>query len=164
MCKANSDANHTSDSHTNVIDYFGKMGADVYEFNKHIMSKFMPYYSKDCCDNSSEMRAFYIKRISYMLEELSEISNATIRNNVADIADGLIDLMYFALGTMVLMDMPIKSIWDAVHAANMTKVGGVSKRGFSGDAKKLDDFVAPNIQTILADADTLRKLSYKGGE
>lgn len=128
---------------------FGKMGSDVYEFNKHIKSEFKPYYNDECVNNESDIQSFYAKRLSFMMEELSEISNAMTRNNVADIADGLVDLVYFALGTMVLMDMPITKLWQAVHNSNMTKIGGISKRGIEGDAQKSDSYIAPDIMSIL---------------
>ena len=123
----------------------GIMGADVLEFNKHVKAQAVPYYVA----SEDEIRKFLIKRIGFMQEELSEISIATYNNDIAEIADGITDLIYFALGTMALLDLPIKTIWNNVHSSNMTKVAGKTKRGIEDDAAKNESFLRPTISKIL---------------
>lgn len=124
---------------------FGAMGSDVLEFNKHIKSQAVPYYSA----SEDEIRKFLIKRIGFMQEELSEISIAAYNNDITEIADGITDLIYFALGTMTLLDLPIDNIWNNVHSSNMTKVMGKTKRGIEDDAAKDESFLRPTISKIL---------------
>lgn len=124
---------------------FGEFGADVYAFNKHIDSDAVPY----CISSKCGIREFMIKRIGFMQEELSEMAFATSKTSPDEIADAIVDLIYFAVGTAVLLNLPLREIWDKVHNANMKKISGVSKRGIEGDAQKPDDFEAPNIRSIL---------------
>lgn len=131
--------------HAEAEERFGEFGADVYEFNKNINSDVAPY----CIASGCVTREFMLKRIGFMQEELSEMALAASKNSMEDIADAIVDLIYFATGTAVLLNLPLREIWDKVHDANMQKVGGVSKRGIDGDAQKPDDFVAPDIRSIL---------------
>jgi predicted HAD superfamily Cof-like phosphohydrolase len=58
-------------------------------------------------------------RIKWKLEEIQELKDAT---TVEDQADALIDLMYFALGTMVEIGVQPEQLFDIVQRANMAKV------------------------------------------
>lgn len=124
---------------------FGEFGADVYEFNEHIKSVKVPYDSS----SDEDLAKFMLKRIGFMQEELSEIALAASKGAIEDVADGIVDLLYFTIGSAVLLDLPLRDLWNSVHNANMKKVAGVSKRGVEGDAHKPDDFVAPDIKSIL---------------
>lgn len=131
--------------HAEAEERFGEFGADVYDFNAHIDSDVIPYCSASRC----AMQPFMLKRIGFMQEELSEMALAASKSSPDEIADAIVDLIYFAIGTAVLLNLPLRAIWEKVHAANMQKVSGVSKRGIDGDAQKPNDFVAPNIGSIL---------------
>ena len=59
------------------------------------------------------------QRYSYMEEELEEFIDA---ETLADQADALLDLIYFAIGTLLRMGIDPRVGWDEVHRANMDKV------------------------------------------
>jgi predicted HAD superfamily Cof-like phosphohydrolase len=59
------------------------------------------------------------QRFEYMYEELEEFEWA---KSVVDQADAMIDLMYFALGTLVELGVNPEPLFDIVHNANMSKV------------------------------------------
>lgn len=130
---------------TEAEERFGEFGADVYAFNRNINSDAVPY----CASSSSDIQEFMLKRIGFMQEELSEMALAASKDSTDEIADAITDLIYFAIGTAVLLNLPLKMIWNKVHHANMQKVSGKSKRGIDGDAQKPDDFIAPDIREIL---------------
>jgi predicted HAD superfamily Cof-like phosphohydrolase len=59
------------------------------------------------------------ERFGYMNEELNEFLAA---RTVVDQADAMIDLIYFALGTLVEIGVNPEPLFDIVHNANMSKV------------------------------------------
>lgn len=74
-------------------------------------------------------------------EELQEFKDAT---EISEQADALIDLIYFALGELHQAGIDTQRVWDEVHKANMNKIVGITKRGHMNDAKKPDDWKAPD--------------------
>ena len=58
-------------------------------------------------------------RYRWMKEELDEFVAA---KDLVEQTDAMIDLMYFALGTMVEMGVEPDSVFDIVHKANMSKL------------------------------------------
>jgi len=58
-------------------------------------------------------------RVSWMREEIDEFVEST---DVVDQADAMIDLIYFALGTLVEMGVRPGPLFDIVHSANMAKL------------------------------------------
>ena len=58
-------------------------------------------------------------RVAWMREEVDEFVEST---NVVDQADAMIDLIYFALGTLVEMGVRPAPLFDIVHNANMQKL------------------------------------------
>lgn len=97
-------------------------------------------------------------RIQMMLEELREFSEA---KTLEDQADSLVDLVYFALGTAVMMGLPWEKLFDEVHRANMEKErvasSAESKRLNKLDVKKPEGWQAPDIAGILEDARSLAR-------
>lgn len=59
------------------------------------------------------------QRAAYMEEELDEFREA---DTLIGQVDAMIDLIYFALGTLVAMGVRPGWIWRLVHRANMAKV------------------------------------------
>jgi len=72
------------------------------------------------------------KRYNWMLEELEELRNAKTTH---DQADAVIDLMYFALGTLVEMGVKPGPLFDIVHGANMKKLWPDGKVHYAEDGK-----------------------------
>lgn len=58
-------------------------------------------------------------RRKWMQEELDELAEAA---TLVDQADALLDLIYFALGTLVEMGMDAEDLFEIVHNANMDKL------------------------------------------
>ena len=60
-----------------------------------------------------------LSRAKWMNEEVAEF---LIADNIYEQADAMIDLMYFALGTMVEMGLEADELFDIVQQANMAKL------------------------------------------
>jgi predicted HAD superfamily Cof-like phosphohydrolase len=67
-----------------------------------------------------------------MREEIQEFLDS---RNIYDQADAMIDLIYFALGTLVEMGIPPEELFDAVQEANMNKLWSDGKPRFREDGK-----------------------------
>ena len=92
-------------------------------------------------------------RMKFMSEELLEFAVAQGRYDLPAAADALIDLVYVAMGTAIMMGLPWDHIWDAVHDANMRKLRtespGASKRGSRYDVIKPAGWTPPNVAKII---------------
>jgi hypothetical protein len=73
-----------------------------------------------------------VARGSWMVEELVEFLRA---ENVADQADALIDLIYFAIGTFVEMGINPEPLFSIVNEANMGKLWEDGKPRFDPQGK-----------------------------
>lgn len=82
------------------------------------------------------------KRYRWMLEELNEF---LIADEVVEQADAMIDLIYFALGTMVEMGIKPDDLFIIVHQANMSKLWEDGKPHYylDGKVKKPDTWQDP---------------------
>lgn len=93
-------------------------------------------------------------RKKFLEEELAEFAEGLDEQDIAKMADALVDLVYVALGTAHFLGIPWQALWDDVQAANMRKIraqidGSDSKRGSKFDVVKPDGWVAPNTKGIL---------------
>lgn len=90
------------------------------------------------------------ERIAQMQEELDEFITAVDNDDIAEQADALVDLVYFALGTAAHMGLPWQALWVDVQRANMSKVPGVKpERGFLVDCIKPKGWEGPKTMAIL---------------
>lgn len=92
------------------------------------------------------------ERVECMREELDEFIEACSEQDLAAQADALVDLVYFALGTAVMMGLPWQELWDDVQRANMAKVRGISHRGHKVDCVKPPGWVPPQTHALLKTA------------
>ncbi len=111
-----------------------------------------------------------VERVEFMQEELNEFIEGcgliTMENadspgipvlsyeddgeqDLAKQADALVDLVYVALGTAVMLGLPWDWLWDDVQRANMAKVRGMTKRGHAVDVTKPPGWQGPQTQRIL---------------
>ena len=101
-------------------------------------------------------------RIKFLKEELEEFNDAYERGDLVHAFDGLMDLVYVALGTAYMMNVPWAEAWPHVQNANMLKKRasheGESTRGSSLDVVKPEGWVAPNM---LIEIGVLKK-QYEG--
>lgn len=94
------------------------------------------------------------QQMVYLQEEKDEIFEAYMLGDIAGVADGLADLIFYAYGMAHRMGLPFDDIWTVVVAANMMKVKGVTKRGYQDDAAKPEGWKDPIgvIQRLIRDA------------
>jgi len=108
------------------------------------------------------------ERCNFLLEELRELAEAAglrfettiqarfvpdplLDQNLPLQADALVDIVYVAKGTAVMMGLPWEDLWDDVQRCNMAKVPGATKRGILTDVTKPDGWVPPATENILAE-------------
>lgn len=82
-------------------------------------------------------------------EELDELETAMRVYDLVEAADAIADLLYVVYGTAVTFGIDIEPIFHAVHANNMTKVGG--ERRADGKFLKPDGWQPPEIERLLAE-------------
>lgn len=82
-------------------------------------------------------------RLEFIQEEYHELLCACMDDDIVAVADALADLLYVTYGMAAMMGLPFEEIWEIVHAANMRKVSGVTKRGLAYDAVKPEGWVSP---------------------
>lgn len=89
-------------------------------------------------------------RFKLMDEELNEFASAAATQDMAKMADALIDLAYVTHGTALVMGLPWEDLWDDVHCCNMAKVRGTSHRGVGGpDVIKPPGWDGPMTEWVL---------------
>jgi len=96
----------------------------------------------------------YIFRIEHIEEELNELKEAFTTNDLVEIADALVDIVYVSVGACIEWGIPFDSVWAEVQKSNMSKQrakpdGSDSKRGSASDVVKPDDWTAPDILTAM---------------
>ena len=99
--------------------------------------------------NNSELINF---RTAFLMEELAEYTNAITKKDAAGALDALVDIVYIALGTAWLFNLPFEKAWNEVQKANMSKIRAkdkTGKRGTKFDVVKPKDWKAPNIEKII---------------
>ena len=85
-------------------------------------------------------------REEYIREEFNELMVEFENRNMVGIISECIDLIYVCVGTLVVLGVPFKPFWAAIHAANMRKVPS-GKQG--GKWLKPEGWTAANIHKIL---------------
>lgn len=86
-------------------------------------------------------------RTTCLQEELTEYSDAVVNGDLAEQADALLDLIYFAYGTLHRMGVDGDLLFDMVHDANMRKevLPMNQRRGFRLEVTKPIDWAPPPI-------------------
>ena len=75
------------------------------------------------------------KRYKWMKEEIDEFLEAG--DDIVEQADAMIDVMYFALGTLVEMGIRPDKLFEIVHGANMKKLWSDGKPHYNQDGKTI---------------------------
>lgn len=89
-------------------------------------------------------------KIAHVREEMEEILLAADSGDFEAVVDGFIDAIYVAMGALLEMGVRPIDAWEPVHAANMAKRRGTTKRGESYDAVKSADWTAPDHGPMIA--------------
>ena len=87
-------------------------------------------------------------RTKFLYEELAEFEDACERKDLMKAFDALLDLVYVAMGTAYMMNVPWDRGWEHVQNANMAKIRakkeGESKRGSIYDVVKPEGWISPD--------------------
>lgn len=75
-----------------------------------------------------------LKRYHWMLEEINEFLEA---DEIVEQADAMIDVMYFALGTLVEMGIRPDALFQIVQNANMAKLWPDGKPHYNAEGKTI---------------------------
>lgn len=96
-----------------------------------------------------------LERVKFHFEEASEeFAKAAAAQDMALMADALVDAVYVLKGSAVMLGLTSvwSKLWNDVHEANMRKVPGATHRGNLVDVKKPPGWVGPQTLAILAEA------------
>jgi predicted HAD superfamily Cof-like phosphohydrolase len=63
-------------------------------------------------------------RIALIREETAELLAALERDDLVEITDGGLDLVYVVLGTLIAYGVNPRGPWNEIHRSNMSKSGG----------------------------------------
>lgn len=88
-------------------------------------------------------------RADHMREEINEFVEAHTNGDYAAALDGLVDLVYIAIGAMLEMGVLPEDAFGIVHEANMKKLRGETKRGEAYDAVKPEGWEPPNYDALI---------------
>lgn len=98
-------------------------------------------------------------RIRFLAEELKEINHAAAKGDLPELLDGLVDLVYVAIGTARDLNLNFAEGWDRVQEANMAKVPASaenpSPRGHVTDIVKPAGWTPPNHKDLFSELDLL---------
>lgn len=83
-------------------------------------------------------------KMEHLKEEFIEIQDAWRTGDLAGVIDGIIDVIYVAVGMLVEMGVSQELAFEEVQEANMRRVSGLSKRGNDNDAIKPPGWKPPN--------------------
>lgn len=117
------------------------MAEKVDEFQRELIE--LPYHVGLLPEQRMRFRAGHLQ------EELDEINDAYKGLNADGVVDGLIDLIYIAIGAILEMGVPADESFGLVHSANMAKERGVTKRGEAFDAVKPKGWQPPDHQPLI---------------
>lgn len=101
-------------------------------------------------------------KIGHLKEELAEIEKAASEGDLAEFADGIIDLIYVAAGLGALCRLPMNTLWNDVQNSNMvgkvrvTSLENATKRGSTFDVRKGPNWVGPRGKDIIETFTKLR--------
>lgn len=94
-----------------------------------------------------------LMRFAHLEEELTETKEAYDRGDFSETVDGLVDLIYVALGSILEMGVPAGAAFEEVHAANMRRVRGrksTRKHSDGFDAVKPEGWTGPDFTPMLS--------------
>ena len=115
----------------------------VKEFHEKFASNTIPSAPGKLSSERAKLRA------KWMTEELNEFIDS---KDVYEQADAMIDLIYFALGSLVEMGIEPEKIFEAVHKANMEKLwpDGKPRRDPDGKIIKPAGWKEPDLRGIVS--------------
>jgi hypothetical protein len=119
----------------------------------HAVKSFMLKFGILTCDGPMHLKTSMLDdRIVLMREELEEFIEGALEQDMAKMADALVDLVYVAKGTAVQLGLPWCELMNDVHDANMRKQRGQTKRAQKVDVCKPAGWIGPRTMELLVDA------------
>lgn len=91
---------------------------------------------------------YYLERYRMVNEEMQELHDAMSEGDKVKILDALVDIVYFAVGTAVQLDMEFMPAFVRVHNANMQKVRAYTERS-AVDLVKPPGWKAPDLSDLV---------------
>jgi predicted HAD superfamily Cof-like phosphohydrolase len=92
-------------------------------------------------------------RFNLMKEENEEYLEASMNNDIVEVADALGDMLYILCGTIIEhgLQHKIEEIFDEIQRSNMSKLGADGKPIYREDGKvmKGPNYFKPNFEKIL---------------
>jgi predicted HAD superfamily Cof-like phosphohydrolase len=133
-----------------VIKFNRKFGFIVGDFPQHLTNEKL----KERIEFIFEEFMEFVQGAGFLLCETDTgiaFMKSSEPQNMVEMADALIDLVYIAKGTAIMMGLPWEELWSDVQRANMSKERGVGKRGHLVDVIKPEGWVGPRTLEILED-------------
>lgn len=88
--------------------------------------------------------------IRLLSEETAETVQAISHDNIEEIADGLVDIVYIVMGIANRYGIDFDAVWSEVHSANLSKFPeGVAVRDSAGKVIKPPNWCPPDIAGAL---------------
>ncbi len=81
-------------------------------------------------------------------EEVAELHHAQENDDMAGVADAIVDSIYVLLGYAISYGIDVRPVWKAVQEANMAKVGGGTRD--DGKIMKPEGWTPPDIEGEIA--------------
>jgi predicted HAD superfamily Cof-like phosphohydrolase len=101
----------------------------------YAVKEFQLKFGHPVADKPMQMNAERTKkRYNWMLEEINEFIEA---DEIVEQADAMIDVIYFALGTLVEMGIKPDNLFKIVQDANMAKLWSDGKPHYNKDGKTI---------------------------
>ena len=91
-----------------------------------------------------------VLRARLILEEAGETVAAISSGDLIETADGIVDLIYVAIGAALEFGVPLDRVWREVHRSNMAKLGGPTRE--DGKVMKPPGWTPPDILRALKQA------------
>jgi predicted HAD superfamily Cof-like phosphohydrolase len=114
------------------------------------VKEFQRKFGLMCADNPRRITNQLLdERVRFITEELEEFKRAAWRQDLAGLADALVDIVYVAKGTAAMMGLPWATLWNDVHNANMRKVILDGGAGYKKKVGKPPGWVGPKTEAIL---------------
>jgi len=84
-------------------------------------------------------------RSRLIIEEVSEFLNAATNQDMIEMIDALVDILYVTFGTADVMGVDLQPFFEEVQRSNMTKMG----KDASGKIQKGMNYDPPQLSSIL---------------
>ncbi|WP_428308016.1 hypothetical protein [Lacipirellula sp.] len=110
--------------------------------------------SKEMARAANGTEDVLLSRAAMAVEELGEWLAANAEADLPGAADALGDRLYVLCGDAVASGIPLAEVFEAVHESNWSKLPHVTTG--VGKAFKGPDYLAPNLETLLAHYAALR--------